>query len=223
MRNPEAILNAARVPNIDLPEKAGPWNLSRRDVYGFDRIKVGWSSYTLLQRVTMGSLHLEGGEVVMEDSRPELLRHMDFWMKASGRVLVTGLGLGCVTRGLLSLDDIEHIDLVEIDENLIRVIGTEFKDNPRITIHHGDAFSIDLPGTWDFAWHDIWSENEKPSLHSLHIDLMARFYDRCKHQGAWAFPRPTARLLPIKLIGSPSHPAIKRKLKNDRRHQINRV
>jgi hypothetical protein len=36
----------------------------------------------------------------MNDFPQELKKHLDFVLRARGRVLVTGLGLGCVVRGL---------------------------------------------------------------------------------------------------------------------------
>jgi hypothetical protein len=52
-------------------------------------------------------------EVVMEDSPRELRRHLPIWMHAHGRVLVTGLGLGCVVRGLLASPHVEYIDVAK--------------------------------------------------------------------------------------------------------------
>jgi spermidine synthase len=50
----------------------------------------------------------------MEDTLSELRRHTPIFMRAKGRLLVTGLGLG-VVRGLLAKPEVEHIDVVEID------------------------------------------------------------------------------------------------------------
>lgn len=132
-------------------------------------------------------------DVVMEDSPQELRKHLPIWMHGKGHVLKTGLGLGCVVRGLLTKDDVEHITVIEIDADIIRVIGKEFEGNPRVTIHHADALDFDystLPRI-DYAWHDIWCP-ENDGLQILHAQLLKKC-NAIVH-GAWAFPREFKRL-----------------------------
>ena len=211
MSTAQAFLAAARVPHSILPQKFGLWTIERRkaadsilgelgdEPYG----KVGWPDYTLLRRVTLASLHLELGEIVMEDSRQELRRHLPIWMAARGRVLKTGLGMGCVVRGLLLKPEVEHIDVVEIDADIIRVFGAEFVGKPRVTLHHADALDWDPGGRrWDFAWHDIHSFDEE-ALQVKHGRLMVGFAGRAAKQGAWAFPREAHRAAHGCLLGSP--------------------
>jgi spermidine synthase len=137
----------------------------------------------------------------MEDSRRELRKHLPIWMKARGRVLVTGLGLGCVVRGLLASRDVDRIEVVEIDYDIARIIGAEFAGarglaGQAVEIHVGDAREIDeswLPGKFDAAWHDLWTEG--PDLQEQHIDVMMRMLGRCGPQGAWALPRFTKKMI----------------------------
>lgn len=162
---------------------------------------------TILWRTTAATLHLVSeGEIVMEDSPTELMKHLPIWMMARGSVLVTGLGLGCVVRGLLANPAVDHIDVVEIDATIIRLIGPEFFGNKRVKIHHGDAIEIEFPPErrWNFAWHDLWTETGgRPHLQILHAMLYMRFKDRVGHQGAWAFPRFASRMLPFQPLGAP--------------------
>ena len=207
------ILDAARCPDSLLPQQRGNWTISKRPIPGIlaaicplhqDR----WKTYTVLTHkvpADINDIHLadESGmvdDVVMEDSSRELRKHLPIWMAARGRVLVTGLGLGCVVRGLLASRDVEHIDVVEIDADIIAMVGPEFADEERVTIHHGDALKVRLPGIWDFAWHDIWTPHND-GLQVLHAELMVKYRRRVGRQGAWAFPRPFKRrfgqLLPM--------------------------
>lgn len=202
---PRDYLEAARVPAWVQPQSFGPWTIERRRaeesiLHEFDA--VGWPDYTLLRRVSVRTLHQDFGEVVMEDSIRELRRHLPIWMTAYGRVLVTGLGLGCVVRGLLASPRVEHIDVIEIDPMIIGAIGVEFAQESRVSFYRGDALTIDLPGCWEFAWHDLWTDGEV-HLQRLHAQLFARFLTRCEHQGAWAFPREVSRLLPFRALGTP--------------------
>lgn len=200
---PAEYLNTARVPDSLKPQCFGQWEILRQPMPRLPERFGGsfdWRHMTILRRevpMDYGNMHKEDDQgrvwdVVMEDSAPELRRHLPIWMCARGRVLITGLGLGCVIRGLLANPRVSHIDVVEIDPDIIRVLGKEFRKSPRVKIHQGDALTIEFPAykKWDYAWHDIWHEQGNSKLQLLHAELMVRFRDRVKHQqGAWAFPR----------------------------------
>lgn len=153
-----------------------------------------WTSYTILANFANGYTQVDGGgcgpEVVMEDSPRELRRHLPIVLAARGRVLVTGLGLGCVVRGLLAREEVERVDVIEIDENVVRLSwDDEFRGDPRARLIVGDALKVKLNGEqWDYAWHDIW--DPKGHLQVLHARLLTRFARKVRHgQGAWGFPR----------------------------------
>lgn len=133
-------------------------------------------------------------EVVMEDSARELRRHAPILRHGRGRVLVSGLGLGCVVRGLLAKPDVDHIDVVEIDPAIIRHFGAEFAADPRVTIHLGDAMTYRWPrnARWDFAWHDVVCV-KGDSLTLIHARLVKRFARRCGRQGWWGAGARIAR------------------------------
>lgn len=196
---PAAYMEAARVRPHVRPQTFGPWAIERHAAPASALLDVGWPDYTVLCRQTMATLHLDHGEVVMDDSRRELRRHLPIWLMARGRVLVTGLGLGCVVRGLLASPAVEHVDVVEIDAGILDVIGPEFYGNPRVSLHHGDALTVqwDRGTRWDFAWHDLWAEG---GLQALHARVLVHYQDRCGRQGAWGFPRFAKRRFP-RVIG----------------------
>ncbi len=217
---PDDYIFAARVPPSLEPQSFGPWTISRYHAQSWQEMQLlGWSSYTRLQRVSWASLHLEQGEIVMEDSARELRKHLPIWLAAKGRVLVAGLGLGCVVRGLLVNPRVEHIDVVEIDAGILRVVGAEFAGEPRVSLHLGDALKWDQPGArWDYAWHDLWTDGDV-HLHGLHAKLFVRFADRVDHQGAWAFPRYIARLMPWRPLGAPNKARIPGVLRQRKRRK----
>ncbi len=199
-------LRAARVPATLLPQEFGKWTIVRRIVDTAEaRELLGVAEQTLLCRWSLAGLHLPWGEIVMDDSMPELRRHLPIWLAARGRVLKTGLGLGCVVRGLLINPAVEHVDVVEIDEDIIRICGAEFVDNPRVTIHHADATEWEYGArTWDFAWHDVHDNFEREHLALTHVKLIHRYSDRVplQKQGAWALPREAKRLLGNQVLGA---------------------
>lgn len=140
-------------------------------------------------------MHLTRGEIIMEDSRRELSRHLPILLCACGRVLVTGLGLGCVIRGLLANPAVTDIVVVEKDSDIIDAVWPEFRKVEKLLLLQGDAFEMGWPsGTrFNFAWHDIWAENEHEA--ALHARLMQKYIDLCDRQGAWGMPRWTKRFL----------------------------
>lgn len=198
MMKPRDYVEVARVPRSLAPQQHGLWKIERVEIpaHTVARFLVGFDSQTVLSRFTGATLHHARGEVVMEDGVIELRRHLPIWLKARGRVLVTGLGLGCVVRGLLANRDVDRVEVVEVDPFIARVVGREFAGNPRVGLLLGDALTVDedaLPGRFDCAWHDLWKEGD--GLQRLHARLFRQFMGRCGPQGAWALPRFVKRRL----------------------------
>jgi hypothetical protein len=203
------LIDACRVPRSVAERRVGLWEIRRYDVRKAggpswaEFVRLGpYTEVTALLRDTLATLHSDSGECVMEDSPRELQRHLPILLAAHGRVLVSGLGLGCVVRGLLSKPEVEHIDVVEIDTSIIDLVGREFARNPRVELHIGDAETIEWPdkSRWDFAWHDVWSETE--SLDVVHARMLTRYHDVAEVQGCWQFPRVVKRAWPRRLLGA---------------------
>jgi spermidine synthase len=130
------------------------------------------------------------GRLWMSDTDAERRDHYEpVWQAQNykgGRGLVFGLGLGCVVGAML--DHLDHVDVVEKDERVARLIGGWFKSEfgSRVTIHHADCFEIKWPtGTyWDVAWYDVW-----PDLTTDNLSEMAKIHRsygrRTGWQGSW--------------------------------------
>ena len=189
---------AARVPEPIVHRQFGPWTITRIAARAHAAV-AGRDGYAALCRRTESesTLHLPHGEIVMEDSDPELRQHLPIWLRARGRVLVTGLGLGCVVRGLLANGAVEHIDVIEIDQRVIEAVGAEFRSTPRVSLIHADARTWPIGGRrWDWAWHDLWTSEDEGHLQLVHAQVLLRFHDACASQGAWKLPRFVRRLAP---------------------------
>ena len=115
------------------------------------------------------------GKVIMSDTRAEMDDHRHFICQATGIVLINGLGLGVVVHNLLLKDKVEHIIIVEIDEDVIGLVGEHYlkMGHTRVTIIHADALTYD-PGKgirFDAVWHDIWpniTSDNIPTMSTLH-------------------------------------------------------
>jgi hypothetical protein len=200
------LLKACRVPPSVPMGDFYPWVLDRVKLTGepadevesvrqaVARLECGWDTYVILGRWTEAKMHLPHGDIVMIDHQMELMKHLPILINASGRVLVTGLGLGCVVRGLLAREQVDHVDVIELDRKILDRIGPEFAGNERVTLHHADALTFPLNGyRWDWAWHDIYSEDEP--LQKLHTELMFRFIGKVSRQSCWEMPRWAKRKL----------------------------
>jgi len=150
-------------------------------------------TYTFLYRLTDATLYCDPpGEVVMEDTPFELQTHLGFIMQARGRVLVTGLGLGCVVRGLLANPDVQHVTCIEDSEDVLKLVGPHMPKE-RLTILEADALEWTAKNTepFDCAWHDLWTDrgNGEPHLDHWHARLLMNCWKTVQRQGAWAFDR----------------------------------
>lgn len=153
--------------------------------------------YTYLRIVTDSTVHLRG-EIVMEDTPHELRTHLGFIMRAYGRVLVTGLGLGCVIRGLLKNPAVEHVTCIENSPDVLKLIGP-YMPADRLTIVQADALKWTAQNTerFDCAWHDLWTNRDKgePHLDLWHQQLIFNCRDKVAQQGAWGFDRNIKALI----------------------------
>lgn len=143
--------------------------------------------YTVLQ-------HRERG-LVMADTPAEIAGCLDFLDHATGRVLVNGLGLGIVPFHLLAYRPVTHVDVVELDADVIHLITdgcheegapNAWAADPRLVIHHADAHIVQwAPRTrWDCAWHDIWDQVTVENLPSMRL-LHRRYAHRVGWQMSW--------------------------------------
>lgn len=121
------------------------------------------------------------------------------------RILVNGLGLGMVVQAALSYSHVEHVDVVESDARVIELVGPHYLDDPRVTIHHADAFEQTANWTagqssWDVAWSDIWStigSDNLPGMDRLH----AYYRRRSGWHGMWCRPECLAMRRELRAYG----------------------
>lgn len=122
-----------------------------------------------------------GGALWMSDTDAERRDHYDA-MYRTGRILVHGLGLGCIVNYLLGNPAVEHVDVVDIDPDVLTLIAPHYEQKfpGRFTAHLGDAYTYAWPKgtTFDYIWSDIW-------LHLCvdNLDEMANLRRRCSRLG----------------------------------------
>lgn len=107
------------------------------------------------------------------------------------RVLIGGLGLGCILRVALLTPTVEHVDVVEIDPDVIALVGPHYEKmaadaGVTLVIHEADLYQIKWPtGThWDVAWFDIWPDLCTDNLEQM-TKLRGSYGRRTTWQGCW--------------------------------------
>ena len=129
----------------------------------------------------------------MHDVPHELKTHLNFMLRAKGKVLINGLGLGCVVRGCLKNPSVEHITVVERSTDVLKLVEPYMPKTRRLRIVKADAlrYAEQTREKFDCAWNDLWNDEDKeePALALIHADLMVRLRHKVQFQGAWAMPR----------------------------------
>jgi len=173
---PEGQSGVVRVVRFTVPEKS--WQNMR---LAFDGRHCIPGEYTKLT---------EGGRLWMSDTTAEWYDHFEAVSqirRRGGRVLINGLGLGMVVKAALACENVEHVDVVESNEDVIKLVGPTYAGE-RCTIHHADAYGQAKawsPGTrWTVAWHDIWIDINEDNLPSM-AKLKRSYGRRVDWQGCW--------------------------------------
>lgn len=122
---------------------------------------------------------MRGNYLWMSDTTAE--RHDHLWpameiAQRGGRVLIGGLGLGMIVRVALLTPEVTHVDVVEIDPDVVALVGPHYEElaaehGKTLTIHQADVYELKWPpGTrWEVAWFDVW-----PDLCTDNLEQMAK-------------------------------------------------
>lgn len=201
------ILSAAKATDIPAGE-SGQWYIFKDTVgpngalYRLDKelIQVPPGTYTHLLRWTQANIHLPHGECVMEDTPREINKHLQFMLLARGKVLITGLGLGCVTRGTLANPAVTSVTVIEQSPDVLKLVRPYMPNDPRLTIieSEAEAWIENNSERFDCAWHDLWTNTAEGEDHLQikHASLINKLSDNVNIQGAWAMPRWYRRIVP---------------------------
>lgn len=154
-------------------------------------------TYTYLYKMTMATMNQEPpGVCIMEDTPQELNTHRAFMMEARGNVLVTGLGLGCVVRGLLANPAVTRLTVIENSQDVLKLVApyvTGGRHDDRLLVVYADAIAWTkaTTQTFDYAWHDLCSTQEDGQLHldHYHVEMLMNLRGKVGKQGAWNLHR----------------------------------
>jgi hypothetical protein len=130
------------------------------------------------------TMMLRDNELWMSDTTAEARDHFSAYCemkRRGGRILIVGLGLGMIVKKALELPNVTHVDVVEIDPDVVTLVGPSY-ESERCTIHLGDIHDMKWPkGThWSVAWFDIW-----PTIGDDHLPEMTRLARSYGRRADW--------------------------------------
>lgn len=175
---------------VTVPEAAcGNWRVERFEI---SKEESAFGIFSFKARTPPAGVYtrlMHGGELVMSDTPAEKRDHCAPVFEArrrGGRVLLHGLGLGMVLQAVQQLENVSAIDVVEIDKDVIKLVGPHYSKDKRVTIYHADALTrVPEKGRrWSVVWHDIWPNLCEDNLDEMKL-LHRRYGRRCDWQGSW--------------------------------------
>lgn len=185
---PEAVSGEVSVRRFTVSEEHSKLTQLHSMMGGRGRGYVEAGDYTALYR---------RGGLWMSDTRDERRDHADFVRecarRGAERVVVSGLGLGMVARVLTIVPTIREVDVVEIDPDVIALVGPTLEKLYReagiaFSIWEGDAMNpgaLFPKGTrWDAAWHDVW-QSICADDYEEHKLIRRRYGRRVGYQDVW--------------------------------------
>jgi hypothetical protein len=153
------------VETFEVSERAAQTENLRHALQG-----ASWAS---IRPGTYKRLRAPSGEVMMSNTPMELRTNLWIIGKAKGRILINGLGLGCVLTAILKKKDVTEVWIVEKEQDVIDLVWPTFASDPRCKLIHADALEYKPPKgvRFDVVWHDIWltiCEDNLEQMKTLH-------------------------------------------------------
>lgn len=124
--------------------------------------------------------------VMMSNTPDEIRDFQTFIWKATGKILVNGLGLGVLLQALLNKPEVAEITVIEISEDIIKLVAPTYLKDKRVSIIHADAFEWNPPKEthYDCVWHDIWNNICSDNLEGMK-KLHRKYERKCNYQASW--------------------------------------
>lgn len=174
---------------VNIPEgESGSWKVEKFTISEneakFASIRDGYRAplpgeYTRL---------MHGREVVMSDTRAEMMDHRKAVNNARGHILINGLGIGMVLLNAMNKEDVERATVIELSADVCNLVAPHYKKmfSDKLEIINADAMTWEPPKDvrYGMVWHDIWTHicaDNYEDMKKLH----RRFGRKADWQGSW--------------------------------------
>ena len=172
--------------DIDVPDgESGDWRVESFEVTEQEARMANIRAWRPLERIYSGRYKrlMRGGTVVMSNTPMEISTNRPIISRATGRVLINGLGLGMALKAILQKPEVKSVLVVEKSADVLALVAPSYKDE-RLKIVQADAMQFKADGEFDAVWHDIWdfiTSDNLPEMKTLH----RRYGRKASWQGSW--------------------------------------
>jgi hypothetical protein len=174
------------------PGRSGPWAIEEFEVSRDEAAlyNIGVRGYAHVSPGRYKRLvHAKRG-TVMSNTPMEVRTHRGAVYAARGRVLIAGLGMGMVLEAILEKPDVRSVVVVEIDPDVIALVGPHFDQHlatGRLQIVQADIFTWkpDSEDSFNFWWFDIWTDICGDNLRAM-AKLARRFARHAGEKQFWS-------------------------------------
>jgi hypothetical protein len=133
-------------------------------------------------------LHVNG-ELMMSDTFMERLTNQKFIDRATGRVLIAGLGVGLIIQNIAEKEEVTEIVVIEKYSDVIDIVEPFIK-HPKLKIICADIFDYEMSKTekFDTIYFDIWpniSTDNLPEMETLHKKYARNKSSRKAFMDSW--------------------------------------
>jgi hypothetical protein len=124
--------------------------------------------------------------VPIMDNHPSRLKtaHKEFLAHATGRILISGLGLGDSLSAVLGNSNVTAVRVIELEQDIIDLVAPAFAKDRLVDIVQGDIYTYEPDTKFDCIYHALWSDAKaaKSDL-ANRKKLKTRFASYCSWQG----------------------------------------
>lgn len=176
------------IGKVDIPEgQAGEWKV--------EKVKVDRLDFRNLlagRPVPLGETFTRlcrGNTCVMSDTPAEQGDHRIFYHRATGEVLMAGLGIGMILEAVVNKPEVTKVTVVELSPEVISLVWPTYKARygDKIELIQADILKWEPPKgkVYDAVWFDIWDSICTDNLKDMKF-LTRRYGKKAKWKGCWA-------------------------------------
>jgi len=179
------LISAVTIP----PGRSGKWEVSRfvvsEDDEKFSAIRASFKGRGYVRAGEYTKLSCDGRGIVMSDTHDERRDHSFAVHRATGHILINGLGLGMVLAACLRKTEVTKATVIEIEPDVVTLVASHY-DDPRVEIINASAFDYIPPkgARYGMVWHDIWDTICADNLPEM-TKLKRKYGRRTDWQGCW--------------------------------------
>jgi spermidine synthase len=125
-------------------------------------------------------------QIMMSDTPAERISNKWAVLKARGRVLLAGLGIGMLAHAILKKDTVTELVIIEKELDVITLITPTLPKDPRLSVVYSDIFTWMPPEgmKFDTIYFDIWADASMGRATKDKRRLAGRFR-KYKTAGGW--------------------------------------